>query len=412
MAECLKNILRGPFLLPWLLLVLVMPLFPVAVPWAAMLVVVSSLFRFREFRMDKQKIRSLGPWILLYAFYGIGLFYTENMERGWISMERKLSLLVFPVLFIFLPAFDVHKRNLMQWLLVAGVILNSMLSYSEAAGCYFESGSRDCWHSSALSFQLHPTYNAFYTLTALSVVLYNLLQNGTSFKKRLLLLSLGIWLMAFVVLLASKAGLLGLAILLFAALIYAVVRSGNYRWLSWGAAGFVVIIIAIRLFSPITFERFTATIGSSQMSEEELFSTYASTTESNAVRRMIWIVSGEIIADHPLGVGTGDVYPLLEKKYTERQMTGALERQLNAHSQYIQTTIALGYPGLLVLLFALVSGILYAWKRNPLQLIFLILFAVNIAFESMLEVQAGVVFFAVMLGVFTDGGVEGRKVTR
>jgi len=73
----------------------------------------------------------------------------------------------------------------------------------------------------------------------------------------------------------------------------------------------------------------------------------------------------------------------------------AFKLELNAHNQYLQTMITLGIIGLIVLLLNLILPALYSMEqKHYLYLVFLILIGFNLLFESMLETQAGVVFYA------------------
>ena len=85
----------------------------------------------------------------------------------------------------------------------------------------------------------------------------------------------------------------------------------------------------------------------------------------------------------------------LLKKYEERGYVHPLEQRLNAHGQFLQTATALGLLGLVTLcclvLIPMINGLR---KRDGLLVAFLALCAINWSVESMLEVQAGVVFLA------------------
>ena len=73
-----------------------------------------------------------------------------------------------------------------------------------------------------------------------------------------------------------------------------------------------------------------------------------------------------------MGVGTGDVKDHLLEKYREKQMFNALGLELNAHNQYLQTTLALGIMGLVILMLTLVLPALYGLEvKQYLYLIFL-----------------------------------------
>jgi hypothetical protein len=56
--------------------------------------------------------------------------------------------------------------------------------------------------------------------------------------------------------------------------------------------------------------------------------------------------------------------------------------------------------GILVVIMILWPLTLSIRRKDPLLLFFFLLFGINILVESMLEVQAGVVFFSLFAGVF------------
>jgi O-antigen ligase len=118
--------------------------------------------------------------------------------------------------------------------------------------------------------------------------------------------------------------------------------------------------------------------------------------ESTASRIAVWQAALEIISENFMtGTGTGDVKDALIKKYSEKGMSFAREMKLNAHNQFIQTFAAVGVIGFIILLSSFFFTTLYAWKRKKyFYLIFLLLAFVNFTTESMLETQAGVVFYA------------------
>ena len=143
---------------------------------------------------------------------------------------------------------------------------------------------------------------------------------------------------------------------------------------------------------PRSYGRFVTVVSS--IEHEETLS--VDSHESSAARILVWKAAMEVIKDDPIiGVGTGDVKKELRKVYKEKNIESAYEDHLNAHNQYIQTTVALGIIGLLVLLSFFFLPIIYAYKNNnPLYIIFLALVGFHFLFESMLERQAGVVFYA------------------
>ena len=118
---------------------------------------------------------------------------------------------------------------------------------------------------------------------------------------------------------------------------------------------------------------------------------------SSAVRRITWSAAEALILEHPVrGTGTGDIKNELLRVYGERGQFWAQEHRLNAHSQFLQSAACLGVGCGLLLVLMLLVPLCTPWRRDPIVLLFLLVCALNWSVESMLEVQAGVVWTAVM----------------
>jgi O-antigen ligase len=113
------------------------------------------------------------------------------------------------------------------------------------------------------------------------------------------------------------------------------------------------------------------------------------------VRFLIWDASAKVGLHHlPFGVGTGDVKDELKKQYQEEGYVEPYESNFNAHCQYLQLFVVLGIPGSILFLLILFSSIWIGCKReNILFILFGIITDLNFLVESMLEKQAGVMFF-------------------
>ena len=124
--------------------------------------------------------------------------------------------------------------------------------------------------------------------------------------------------------------------------------------------------------------------------------------EGTSNRIVVWKTSVELIKENPVfGVGTGDVKDVLISRYKKNKITYAYIYKLNAHCQYLQTFVATGAVGFLILILCLfVPAIIAIKNRNIIYLLFLIIFSFNMLVESMLEVQAGVVFYAFFNSLF------------
>ena len=103
----------------------------------------------------------------------------------------------------------------------------------------------------------------------------------------------------------------------------------------------------------------------------------------------------EIIRERPiLGQGVGDANDLLYQRYELNGLSGALLHRLNAHNQYFQTAIGLGFVGLLLLSLLTFWQVIAAFiKRRMLLFVFALIISLNFLVESMLQTSAGVLYF-------------------
>ncbi|MFM1932344.1 MAG: hypothetical protein RL226_1647, partial [Bacteroidota bacterium] len=116
---------------------------------------------------------------------------------------------------------------------------------------------------------------------------------------------------------------------------------------------------------------------------------------SSSGRVVAWKAALSVLFEHPEGVGTGDVTNELKKVYLEEGENYAYKKELNPHNQFLQSAVEFGWLGMLIMLLLFISGLRVALlKRDFLFTSFLMLCALNMLFESFLEVQSGVVFFA------------------
>jgi len=211
---------------------------------------------------------------------------------------------------------------------------------------------------------------------------------GNTFKRNLAFILILIF-QLFIVLLSSKAGILALAMTYMLVILYYLVYRGHRTSILISGTLLIAFLLTLSFF-PQSYSRF---YNAESALENELDT---DSEESSVARILIWQTSLELIKKNPLfGVGTGDVELELMKLYKEKNIKLAVDETLNAHNQYLQTFIALGIIGFVALIASFVFPAVYAFrKKQLLYLLFLAIFAFNLLVESMLERQAGVVFYA------------------
>jgi len=354
-----------------------------------------KLHRFKNLKENKYILLPA----LLYLLYVIGTSYSSQIKGpsgALFDLEVKLSLLLFPVFFttIDLSQFskDFYKKALKAF--VYGCLISSIILINKAMMDYFKDQDVAVFYYTKLSWMHHPSYLALYFTFAIAILMTWILESGNKiiFKRNLAILVI-IHFQFFIVLLSSKAGMIGFFVTcLLIIMFYLMKRNKGLKYSLTISAIVLATFIVILFIFPASFNRFYT----AKKSIEDHHIPDNQKTEGSVARMMVWKCSIEIIKENFIfGVGTGDVKTELIKKYEEKKIQQALKDNLNSHNQYLQTYVAIGLPGFILLLGSLLFPLLYGIKKgNILLFLFISLFAFHLLVESMLERQAGLVFYA------------------
>ena len=340
-------------------------------------------------RLQMLKNRYFFISIALYVLYGIGLIYTENFKAGKFEMEQKLSMLVFPLLFFTTHIDQISVKKMLRGF-VLGCALAALICLINASYNFYLTGEKEAFLYAKLSLFMHVSYFAMYLCFAVVILLFNDQIVVGRFMQMLLLLFFGVT----TILLSSKSGVISLALIFVIKIIHDVVVNKQYYKAT--IATLLVLFTASMsyIFFPKTFDRFKEMKLSITGNSKEL--------DSTTGRVHVWKHALSIIAEHPIaGVGTGDVKDELKKRYKAQNEQLLIEKELNAHNQFLQTGIALGIPGAIVLL-GLLLVVAFQTIRHELLVgsLLLLLTFINFLFESMLETQSGVVFIYFFMMLF------------
>ncbi|RLD41221.1 MAG: hypothetical protein DRI86_13785 [Bacteroidetes bacterium] len=130
----------------------------------------------------------------------------------------------------------------------------------------------------------------------------------------------------------------------------------------------------------------------------EIVRTGDSKSNSTGARFEIWKATLNVVGKNPLlGVGAGDIKPELYKEYDKIKTNTeeVEENHYNVHNQFLETMLGQGLIGFGLLLYILFVALQQAYQnKDHLLALFIIIIAVNFFPESMLNQQAGVIFFA------------------
>lgn len=334
--------------------------------------------------------------LLFYICYVYGVSYSANGLEAGIDLERKIPLLLFPL--ILLSAKEQLTPQLIFWVLLSFVltcIFLFLFCIANAYMVYIYSQSLDYffYHDLSIVLNLHAIYFSMHLAFALLILLYWAYFHSKNWRMwQWTMMSLGSLILSLGLLLLGGRIVQGaLVIILMGFVTYSVYQQPRYRWYIL-LATFVltVLTVGIVLSSETLKKRFT------ELTEKGLvFDAQKNNASGWTLRQAKWRCAMEIWQQNFWwGVGTGDVQDNLQKCYEKNNFWGHVFR-FNTHNQYLETAVALGLIGLLILLSYL--GIIFyeaVAQKNTLLLSLITLLSVSFITEAMLNRQKAIVLMA------------------
>lgn len=385
----------------FLLFAFLLPLYQPAVPLVSILIVLNWLAegRFKQkFRqcLNDIKSRVILLFAVLYMVYFISLLYSNNIRQGIFELEVHLSLLIFPLIFATIDRdiFPGEKARHIFLAFCAGSLVASVIMLYNASGRFLMSSDFNEFIYTHLTSGKHPTYISMYFALSVAIITDFLISKWEySF---LWLRSVCFLLISFfslmVLLLSSKAGIITLIIVFLVLILYSFQKKHRFVvGIFMSLLVFFFILSSFWLFVP-TMARF----GAAFKALDNFRNIKPDNTESSAERILIWDSAFEAGTERPLtGYGIGDVREELSFIYQKNRMQQASRLYLNAHNQYLQTFLATGLAGIIILLLSLLLPFITSLReKDVVYVVFLLIIGLNFLFESVLCRQAGVVFYA------------------
>jgi len=344
--------------------------------------------------------KRLWPVAVYYGLHVLGMAWTSDIGFGLFDLQVKLGLVVLPLAALVISKERPEMLHRSMLAFTAGFSIAMVLGLWRAITCFTLDGDSNCFSQSTMSYELHPSYAAWYGCWIVGYWGYRLVARDIDERRlRISLLVLFPILILFIMKLASKSGVIGLGMMLAVLLVVVLMRfRGQQR---------SVLLLAALVGSTLVIGTQGTLIKARMAAAMDAVSTYMddpralnNSPEGSAMRLVAWTCSVERLGMEPFGAGTGDIKHALMECYRAKGATEAEKRKLNSHSQFFQSAVALGWPGLLSIVLLALVPLFHAYGKGSMAyVLFTILFIVNASVESVLEVQAGVVFFAVFLGL-------------
>ncbi|MFM2386578.1 MAG: hypothetical protein RL660_1335 [Bacteroidota bacterium] len=348
------------------------------------------------------------PSLALFAMYAIGLLYTNSLSLGGATLERKLSFIIFPIVFAgglaprgkrvqyIMDAFCISCALAILFCLGNALYAYNYVSSATTVWFFYEDLARPL---------MHPGYLSNFYLIAIAWLGNSFLGSTnlqSSFNKKWQIVLIVLFVL-FIALLTSKTAFLALCATAVIASVHALQTltdtKTKLRIIVACVAAVAIVVVLVRIFR---WQRFNA------IGELKDLASNATFANSAGSRANAWLACLELIKQKPLfGYGTGMANDVLLEALKQKQLHNLVINRMHTHNQLLHTALDIGLIGLSLL------GLWFwqAWRFFARHKIFFGKAMVAIAFincctDDMLDIQAGVVPFVFFVSLFLFGGIQ------
>lgn len=346
----------------------------------------------------------LFSFVLLYAAYAVGILFTDHLGDALGYLEKKLVLVLFPLLFSFRFGKRIDLRPI-TWGLIVGTCVTTVLSVIHAIQVYqLTHDFNNSFGSTSYSYIHHPTYFAAMVTITLLMVREGFRNHWKGFNYWTLggyfLFTCANLLFCF-----SFASLIFFFLIIGVSFIAFFYKKFSRMWFFLGVLLLPLIPIGayygnihVQIEVDSTLKDFRAYIQNPGL----VFEKVRSHPSGNQTRLLMWTVSIQEFLEHPMGSGTANFDDKLGKRLTEHGLDDYAALKYNPHNQFLQVAVEIGVLGLLIFLSIFVFYFRMAKKHHFGLLFWLTLnLGFNCLFESMFQRQSGIVFYVLLFCLFT-----------
>ena len=334
---------------------------------------------------------SLWLLVVFYMLQIVSLIYTVNMKDAGTMLMHRLPLLLFPLCCLVCDTSFMtrNRQRMLVWALAASLVVKFFIRLVYVLCTYHKivfNGTFD---------PVHHSYMAMYLLFVLGFLYSEWFYHRNEMKKWMLW-TLGVVaavIMAYIVLVLSRAGVAGLVLMVGMVIIHLIFRVKEVKLGLIALALAMVAGIGVFFLLPESSRRLTQTF--EEMSEGD----------TSDARYLIFGSSLKAIGQSlPFGVGIGDRNDVLAQIYEETGEEYAINAQYNSHNIYLDAMVTMGIPGILLLLAVFVVPAVGAYKgRDFITLSLIYSIAFSGLFEAVLNRQMGVVFMGLFWFILLAG---------
>lgn len=360
-----------------------------------------------------KSFRYLKKWPVAIALIALFLYtlasglWSDDLHEWWVKVQIKLTFIALPI--AFLPVIKFWKRRSANQFMASfhsSVVAVMMFCYLEEFWMAWKTGkfsfgftqNMDLFYSGLSEPFGHPAFLSMYVGIAIFVAFF--FARTEPNRRRFW----SFWVLfdaLFLFLLMEKMNLIAFGVVSAIALI-----SIGIRYKAWWRVSFLMLLPVVVFVLLLVYKPFK--IVNSRFRNAFTFS-YDITSDKDAdfssltIRLPIWASANDVISENPLvGVGAGDAREALIQKFEENNFTLGIKNEFNCHNQYLESMLAGGLVGLIILLIPFVTAFSSGLRRKRGVLMATTgFFMLSMLTESMFERFQGVALFTLILVVLS-----------
>ena len=367
-----------------------------------------------KFKKSFDTWKSLPGMKIMFGFYVlhvIGMLYTTNMDYGLRDLQTKLSFFLFPIVLSGIGLTAVTFEKIKKATIISAVLsmlILLIISFSQ----YLKSHDSTAFFYTHLSHGKHVTYLAIFMNLALLFVIEKIYSGKQRNPSFIFLLAFA-FLFAGILLLSARTSTI-VAILTISIFPFFIPSRKNNLRVSWIVHGCCLLFSLFSFLGYLhLFNRFNQVEEAIAIRENQTDSKVVQNESPNStnIRINIWKNTIQLISRYPLlGVGTGDIKEELVKVYAENGYEYGVKEKPSPHNQFLHTTVILGVFGFIALSLLFFFPLATSFRSKEwLFFFFLLIVFLNSMTESILEREAGILFFTPFLSCFYLLGQGKRK---
>lgn len=333
----------------------------------------------------------------------VGMLYTPEPQAGWREVGRKFPFLAWPLMLATFRFRQTKLRDNLIQAFVLAVVLGGVYALLAAIWRYSQTGlSEEFFFAQLIPFKrVPPHYFGMFASFGYGYLLYKLTRGRYLFGRAWLSMLGMLVLTTTVVLLSVRMQYITFVAVHF--LVVVVLGAGLKRSgrLVLGVA-LPLLLAAGVLLAPGSRSRITDAVN-----EMISFREMVNQKQTNH-RKYLWAAGWEVVKAQPLlGTGTGaedtalqrEVQPIDARFWDGKTHYFLRDKNYNYHNAFLQHWAGHGVVGLLLLIAMLGRGF-WRGRQQPVALIFALVCSLSFFSESMLQRQAGLLFFSFFYAVF------------